>query len=210
MKVAIVIPAYNESNTISKVIRDVKQYGTVIVVDDASTDLTKNIAKNEGVIVVEHKTNLGYDAAIQSGFCKASSLKMNFVITFDADGQHDADVLLKFLDCFNSKDLVDIVIGVRSKPARMSEILFNMYSKFMYGVDDLLCGLKGYRMSSTYNKYGAFDTYNSIGTELTLFCLNNNLVKNTVHVEISNRDDGSRMGSIIRSNIGGLLKYEIY
>ena len=70
-KVAIVIPALNEQKTISDVISGAKDYGTIIVVDDGSKDLTAKISISAGAIVVSHKSNLGYDTALYSGFCKA-------------------------------------------------------------------------------------------------------------------------------------------
>jgi glycosyltransferase involved in cell wall biosynthesis len=200
MKIAIVIPAYNESKTIAKVIRDVEYAGTVIVVDDASTDLTGDIALKAKALVVSHKINSGYDAAIQSGFEKAVELEMDVVITFDADGQHRSTVLAEFVHSFESSD-VDLVLGARSKSARFSEFIFNIYGKIRFGTGDLLCGLKGYRLSSTYHRYGAFNTYNSIGTELALFCLRKRLFKTVVSVPIDSRLGKPRLGSVVKSNI---------
>ena len=200
MNLSIVIPAYNESKTIAKVIRSVKHAGTVIVIDDASTDLTGNIALKEKALVVNHKINSGYDAAIQSGFEKAIELKMDIVITFDADGQHRSSVLAKFVHSFESSN-VDLVLGTRFKSARFSEFIFNIYGKARFGTDDLLCGLKGYRLSSTYHRYGAFNTYNSIGTELALFCLRKRLFKTVVPVPINSRLGKPRLGSVVKSNI---------
>ena len=62
----IIIPAFNESETIAQVINEVKQYGQPIVVDDCSTDETYIKCISEGVDVVRHAVNLGYDAALQS------------------------------------------------------------------------------------------------------------------------------------------------
>ena len=56
-KVAIVIPAFNEENTIAEVIQSVTEYGYVIVVNDASSDRTMQIAKDVGATVVNHQVN---------------------------------------------------------------------------------------------------------------------------------------------------------
>ena len=81
-QIAIVIPAFNEEATIFNVVQSVKKYGAVIVVDDASTDETKKIAKNAGAIVVSHQKNKGYDGALNSGFAKADELNYKAIIRF--------------------------------------------------------------------------------------------------------------------------------
>ena len=152
----IIIPAFNESETIAQVINEVKQYGQPIVVDDCSTDETYIKCISEGVDVVRHAVNLGYDAALQSGFEHAVKLDANIVITFDADGQHTAGVLQEVLEPLLSGK-VDMVLGIRSTGfARISESTFSFYTKLRFGVDDILCGLKGYNI-----KYLTYVTYRS-------------------------------------------------
>ena len=63
----IIIPALNEEKTIKKIIQKTKIFGDVLVVNDGSIDETKKIAKKNGVMVISHKINLGYDQAINSG-----------------------------------------------------------------------------------------------------------------------------------------------
>jgi len=69
-KVAIIIPAYNESNTIGMVVKKLSKLGKVIVVDDASNDKTSSIAKRNGAFVIRNKFNRGYDNSINIGFKK--------------------------------------------------------------------------------------------------------------------------------------------
>lgn len=199
MKFAVIIPAYNEEFTIAKVIQDVMSVGViVIVVNDASTDATSSISKKEGAIVVDHKLNSGYDAALESGFKKAIQLGVDAVITFDADGQHDAAILNEFINNLMS-GCVDIVIGERVNPARIAEYIFNIYGRVRFGVNDLLCGLKGYKVS-VYKQNGRFDGSKSIGTELILFALRNKLPFNTIKVSINSRNGKPRFGSIFIAN----------
>ena len=73
-EVAIVIPAYNEANTIRQVIRSISDYGVVIVVNDASEDNTGFVAAKAGAIVINHEVNHGYDKALESGFMRADEL----------------------------------------------------------------------------------------------------------------------------------------
>ena len=197
-KVAIVIPAFNEASTIFEVIKSVKKFGQVIVVNDASKDETKQLAEDSGAIVVNNKLNMGYDEALNSGFAKAKDLNFDSIISFDADGQHSSNELEKFI--FELKNGVDLVLGVRAKPARISERLFMYYTRYKFDWYDPLCGLKGYSMK-LYNSHGCFDSTNSIGTELAVYGLSQNCSSIQIHIEISDRLDQPRFASIFKSNL---------
>jgi len=199
MTVAIVIPAYNEAKTIGQVVEGVTDLGTVIVVDDASTDDTSDKAANAGAIVVRHKTNAGYDGAIESGFAEADRIGATGVITFDADGQHDPSFLGAFVEAVEG-DVADLVIGIRPRAARWSEALFGRYTRMRYGVPDILCGMKGYRIE-LYRNNGRFDGSNSIGTELAMFGLRTRVRVLSLPVPVSPRADKPRFGSALRSNV---------
>ena len=113
MKVIIGIPAFNEEKNIGVIVAKLKKkYEYVIVCDDGSSDMTETIASSLGAIVVKHKTNLGYGAAIRTIFNHARKIDGDVLVTFDADGQHqisEIDSVLKPL--FENK--ADIVIGSR-------------------------------------------------------------------------------------------------
>ena len=198
-RVAIVIPAYNESNTIGKVIQSVSDYGVVIVVDDGSTDNTFNESKKCNAVVVRHSNNLGYDEALNSGFREAKRLNFSFVITFDADGQHVSSVLDKYIDSLLYKK-VDLVLGRRKKPARLSERVFMLYTDYKFGWHDPLCGMKAYHID-VYKNLGHFDLYNSIGTELSIFAAKSSVSIAQLPITINKRADKPRFGNRISSNV---------
>ena len=197
-KIAIVIPAFNEEATIYDVVQSVKEYGVVIVANDASADSTKKIAEDAGAVVVSHKENKGYDGALNSGFLKAEELNCNAIITFDADGQHSAESIEKYINELRSG--VDLVLGVRPKTARISEKLFMYYSRYRFNWSDPLCGMKGYSMK-LYRKRGYFDSRNSIGTELAAYGLENNFSHAQIQIAIAQRQDQPRFSSIFMSNV---------
>jgi glycosyltransferase involved in cell wall biosynthesis len=203
LQVAIVIPAWNEAPTIERVVRSVMPGRTVIVVNDCSSDATAPIAAAAGAVVVNHTANLGYDGALQSGFEKAEELGMDIVVTFDADGQHDAAILDEIIQPL-ARDQADIVIGIRPQTARFSEALFGLYTWLRYGVSDILCGLKGYRID-LYKRRGHFDSYSSIGTELALAALAGGARIAVVPVPVHEREDRPRFGQGLRAN-GRILK----
>ena len=200
--VVVVIPAFNEESTISNVVKSIRKYATIVVVNDASTDKTSHVSKDSGAIVVNHKTNKGYDGAINSGFIKAKELGCDAIITFDADGQHKPEMLNSFIE--NLKNGVDLVLGVRPNSARFSEFIFSLYTKIRFNWSDPLCGMKGYSIK-LYNQKGCFDTYKSIGTDLALFGLKNGFSNIQIPIEINKRSDNPRFSSSIKSNIYILL-----
>jgi len=107
------IPAYNEEKNIATIIAKIMNKGfSVIVCNDGSTDMTGVIAEKMGAIVINHKKNLGYGAAIRSIFQKAKELGCDALVTFDADGQHRIEDISKVLEPVRENQ-ADMVIGSR-------------------------------------------------------------------------------------------------
>ena len=113
MKIIIGIPAYNEEKNIASIILKLKKItDTIVVCDDGSTDLTPQIAKENGAIVVSHEQNRGYGSAIRTIFLKAKELDADMLVTFDADGQHRIEDIEKVVLPIKNNQ-ADIVIGSR-------------------------------------------------------------------------------------------------
>lgn len=195
--IAIVIPALNESATIEAVVETAGKYGMPIVVDDGSTDVTAELARQAGAVVVSHKSNLGYDAALNSGFKKAAELNSKVIVTVDADGQHDPSLIQKFIDAIDAG--ADVVVGVRSRRQRLAEHIFALYTRFRFGLKDPLCGMKAYR-TEVYSALGHFDSCGSVGTELTLFAAKHGYQLNQIAFEVRERKGPSRFGQIFAGN----------
>ena len=112
MKLAC-IPAYNEESHIEDLVKSAKNHvDSVIVCDDGSIDGTASIAKKAGAIVISHKTNRGYGAAIISLFEYARDNNAEIMITLDGDGQHNPDQIPLLLNTITQHN-VDVVIGSR-------------------------------------------------------------------------------------------------
>lgn len=107
------IPAYNEENTISDLVKTAKKYvDKVVVCDDGSTDKTLENAKLAGADIISHKKNQGYGAAIISLFNYCRAQNVDVLVTLDGDGQHDPNQIPILLDTL-SKHNVDVVLGSR-------------------------------------------------------------------------------------------------
>ncbi|MDP9165896.1 MAG: glycosyltransferase family 2 protein [Actinomycetota bacterium] len=110
----IVIPAFNEATVISEVVADLRSvFDNVVCVDDGSRDDTAEQALHAGAHVVRHPVNLGQGAAIQTGVEYARSRPGAAVFaTFDADGQHRLQDVIRMVDRLRT-DGLDIVVGTR-------------------------------------------------------------------------------------------------
>lgn len=202
----VVIPAYNEAQTISVVVRTTSLYCPVLVVDDGSTDKTASLAIENGATVVHQPQNLGYESAIERGFAYGQQEGFYYLITFDADGQHSASDLEKILT--QLEDGADLVVGVRPRCGRLAEHLFALYTRCFFGIRDPLSGLKAYSME-VYRAYGCFHSYPSTGTELLLFAARTKRSIAQMPIQIQKRTDHPRFGGVIRSNLiilGSLLR----
>jgi len=120
MKVAIVIPAYNEEETLGLVLKsiprhlpDVKKV-EIVVISDGSYDKTAEIAKKAGVTLIEHDLNRGLGGALGTGFEYAKRNDFDALLTFDADGQHHAEDIWPVLRPIVYKK-ADVSIGSRLK-----------------------------------------------------------------------------------------------
>lgn len=109
----IVIPAFNEGEVIREVIGELyKQYKNIILVDDCSDDTTGSAAVESGAVVLRHPINLGQGAALQTGLRYAVSQGADYVVTFDADGQHRVEDIAVLL-AVQKQTNADIVVGSR-------------------------------------------------------------------------------------------------
>ena len=113
MKIIVGIPAFNEEKNIASIITRLSGVvDTILVCDDGSTDLTSEIAKKMGVLVIKHEKNLGYGGAIRSIFLKAKEMDGDILVTFDADGQHRIEDIKNVVNPI-VKENADLVIGSR-------------------------------------------------------------------------------------------------
>ncbi|MCZ6522847.1 MAG: DegT/DnrJ/EryC1/StrS family aminotransferase [Alphaproteobacteria bacterium] len=200
MKTVIVIPALNEAATIDDVVAGVAAHGAPLVVDDGSTDDTAEKAEAAGAEVVRLEANRGYEAALEAGFARAATMGADVIATFEADGQVASEVLNDVLHPL-TEGRADLVIGVRPAPARASEFLFSLYTRWRYSVSDILCGVKAYR-ATLYRRHGRFDKGWSVGTELALAALREGARIATVPVPVRPRISGrSRYGLALRANL---------
>lgn len=151
MKISIVLPAKNEAGAIGATIAHLQQLNIaneIVVVNDGSTDATKDIAEQAGATVVTHPYSKGNGAAIKTG---ARQARGDVIIFMDADGQHDPNDIPRLLQKINEG--YDLVVGARQKGSQASlgrgiaNGLYNSLASYMteHKVEDLTSGFRAVR-----------------------------------------------------------------
>lgn len=168
----IIIPAFNEEKNIKQVIENIRKYcdTPILVIDDGSEDKTLSLLKKVGVdYIIQHKKNFGYGKSLIDGFNFAINSNFDFVVTIDADNQHDASYILQF---FKEIKKFDIISGTRyhpNSPVRTPigenskrinyEIVNFLNSTLNISITDAFCGFKAYRVEKLSKMDLTIDDY---------------------------------------------------
>lgn len=172
----IIIPAYNEEESIGKFLSALIAHGTldfadVVVINDASTDATASIVKALQIPIISHPYNLGYGTALQTGYKYAVAKGYRYLIQIDGDGQHNVCNISRIYDCLRSQKAPDLVIGSRFLEGSQNytisftkEIAIRFFRKAIKiaskkMITDPTSGLQGlnYSVFSYYAQFGNFD-----------------------------------------------------
>lgn len=157
-KLTIVIPAFNESASLPKVIPDLlttceTEDWQIIIINDGSTDDTKNILlqweESPRIKIIHHKVNRGYGGAIKSGI---ENTLTKFCITYDADGQHHIESV-KYLLQYMEKSNADLIVGGRTQKYSSGKLretgkwIIRKLAKILLplNINDLNSGMKIYQ-----------------------------------------------------------------
>ncbi len=219
-KTLILIPAFNEEGSISKVIKNIKkECGKVdiLVINDGSRDKTAEVAERAGAIVVSHIYNMGYGVSLQTGYKYAVDHDYEFIIQMDADGQHDVcNIGTIYNKLTRGKHPYDIVIGSRFIGEKQQNTMkvgiakkvaigfFNMAIRLVTRKQftDPTSGLQGLsrRAFTAYSLYDNFDTNYPDANIITKMLLNGYWLREVPAV-MHERKSGVSMHSGLRKNI---------
>lgn len=162
MNLLIAIPTYNEGEKVRDVIDRVQPFARdILIIDDGSTDgATAALAEVDGVRVLRHPVNQGYGQSLIDAFHYASREGFDWVITMDADGQHEADSIPAFEQEISTGDW-DLISGSRylaslgnddlPPPERRNvnhRITTILNNRFGMELTDSFCGFKAHRIEA--------------------------------------------------------------
>jgi polyprenyl-phospho-N-acetylgalactosaminyl synthase len=166
--VYFIIPAYNEERAIGNVIQELlnKNFSKIIVINDGSKDNTSNIVRKYPIFMIDHIINRGQGAALGTGLNYAISQDdCQFIVTYDADGQHRIEDVEQMLEVIGDND---IVLGSRFLKLKSEgipfrrKIMLKMATRFLwliYGLrlTDAHNGLRVIRKESAHKMIPLFD-----------------------------------------------------
>lgn len=117
MKVLIIVPAFNEGKNILNTVNEIKKINIenifldYVVINDGSTDSTKQVCEKNNINYIDLPINLGIGGAVQTGYKYAKNKNYDVAIQFDGDAQHDSTYLELLLEQINNG--YDMAIGSR-------------------------------------------------------------------------------------------------
>ena len=202
MNIAIGIPAYNEEKNIAVIITKLKKItDKIIVCDDGSSDFTAKISEELGATVIKHEKNLGYGAAIRSIFLKAKESECDVLVTFDADGQHDAASVVDLTRACDDHSL-DLCVGSRFLETLpdgfRSTLLRRVGIRFFCGLLGLLSGVRvtdptsGLRCAApaVWRRFARHYPDDYPEPESLFWCLRNRMRIGEIPVRMHSRESG--------------------
>jgi glycosyltransferase involved in cell wall biosynthesis len=149
MKIAIIIPAFNEEKTIKRLLEQLRgiNKGDIVVVDDGSSDGTAEVVERFGATLLRHRSNQGKGMAHRSGFAYAVAKGYDGVITIDADGQHAPEEIQLFMQRGNE---ASILVGTRSMSLANMPLLRYLTNKVTSLVVSLIASQRIFDSQSGY------------------------------------------------------------
>jgi glycosyltransferase involved in cell wall biosynthesis len=206
LSVSVIIPAFNEGESIGQIIRQINQLYPnyeIIVVNDGSNDHTAEVAKEAGAIVYSHPYNIGNGAAIKSGIRIASG---DVLVFMDADGQHDPKDIQSMMEFLPQYDMV---VGARARGHHASRwrglanALYNLFASYVakFRVEDLTSGFRAIKSEIARDFLYLLPNTYSYPTTLTLGVLRSGRSLKYTPVHAAARKEGKSKIRIFRDGI---------
>ena len=197
----ILIPSHNEIKTLKKICLNIRKLNLkLLVIDDASSDGTLQWLKKKRINYIQNKKNIGYENSIIIGMhhiIQKSTSK--YLITFDADGEHQTKDLVKMIDFLKDKN-IDMIIGCRSTFNRLSEYILSFLFSIKFGIKDPLSGFKVYSVEKLKKIKNKISNSFYLVDLIVIFKQKNFIIKNT-NINVKKRTGASRVGGLFFTNI---------
>jgi glycosyltransferase involved in cell wall biosynthesis len=205
-KVSVIIPAYNEAQTIGDVVSRTKALHPeyeIIVINDGSADTTGETAGKAGADVFNHPYNIGNGAAIKSGIRAA---KGDILVFMDGDGQHEPEDIGRMIELFPKYDMV---VGARSLSGQTSVVrafgntVYNWFASYAanFDIKDLTSGFRAVKADIARNFIYLLPNTYSYPTTLTLGVLRSGRSVKYLPIEMKKRQKGNSKVKLVQDGI---------
>ncbi len=205
-EVSIIIPAYNESQTIGDLVSKIVELYPkfeVLVINDGSTDDTDAVARGAGAHVHSHPYNIGNGAAVKSGIRIA---KGNILVFMDGDNQHNPEDIKNLLTYFPDYDMV---VGARSNGDQASwgrtfgNTVYNWLASYVakFYIPDLTSGFRAIKADIARNFLSLLPNTYSYPTTLTLCVLRSGRIVKYLPINVLRRKTGKSKISIFKDGV---------
>ena len=202
-RVSIIIPAYNEEETIDQALSEIKRVMArsswkyeLVVVDDSSSDGTGRIAEKKGVRLISHPRNRGYGAALKTGIRNA---KNDTILIIDADGTYPAKEIPRLLEEMGDYDMV---VGARTGE-RVKMPFFRRPAKFFLNrlasylserkIADINSGLRAFKKEVALKYFHILPAKFSFTTTITLAFLSDDYLVKYIPIDYYKRKGRSKI-----------------
>ena len=198
----ILIPSFNEYPSLKKILSKIHKKYPVLVMNDCSSDRTKNLKiKFKNIFFFNNKKRLGYENNLKKGFKILLKTKFEYIVTFDADGEHHVNNLKKIEKIISENSQYDMLIGERSYLNRFSEKIVSYLFYQKYYIKDPLTGLKIYKTSSLKKFYKNINEGFFLVDLVNIFLKKKRKIKNFKIISVKIKQRKSKVGSFVLANL---------
>lgn len=197
----ILIPSFNEYESLKKILSKIHKKYPILVMNDCSSDRTKNLKfKFKKIIFFNNKKRLGYENNLKNGFKLLLKKKFEYIVTFDADGEHHINNLKKIEKIISKNSQYDMLVGERSHLNRFSEKIVSYLFYKKYNIKDPLTGLKIYKTNSLKKFYKNINEGFFLVDLVNFFLKKKRKIKNFKIISVKIKKRKSKVGSFAHAN----------
>lgn len=195
-KTIVLIPSYNDLENLKKLVKKIKKISNVYVINDGSTDNTKIWLRKQNIDHRNNSENIGYEKSLLNGIKILKKKKYDYLITFDADGQHKISDLKKIINNKIFKNY-DVILCNRLNLSRFLEkIISNLFFE-KYGLKDPLSGFKIYK-TKIFNKIKLNKINNFFLVDLLIDLIKEKKKIKNYSIHQNKRKDKPRIGGFFK------------
>lgn len=194
-RLGIVIPSKNEFQSLKKIVNKLREKKlNFVIINDGSTDNTDKYLKENKLNFIKNQISIGYTRSIIKGVKYFRSKNFDYILTMDADGEHNIKYLNKFKKKLNTKDY-DLIIANRYYKNRVSEKIVSFFTKHKLAIEDPLSGFKLYKVRTFIENIKYFNDNNFFVDYMAFLVKKNYKVININYHNKILKNRKSRMGN---------------